>query len=270
VDPPVDYLQVVNRARTGPAGERGSLRVERVAAGAHEQVVVAGTLPAGGEPHSVARSVADPTRYAGAVLAMQLSALGIAVDGSVQLGTAPAESELLHGFTGMPVSEIVMRFMKWSNNQIGEGLLKALALRDAAPQGSSAAARRELVRLGVPVEGLVLEDGSGLSYDDRVSPRTLVAALRIGRSSFGFGAELVGALPIAGIDGTLRDRASDARARVRAKTGLLTRVSALSGLAEDPKGEVLAFSVLVNGFRGSASGAMRALDRFVAELTRPE
>jgi D-alanyl-D-alanine carboxypeptidase len=57
--------------------------------------------------------------------------------------------------------------------------------------------------------------------------------------------------------------------RVRAKTGLLNRVTSLSGFAELPAGDVAIFSVLTNGYRGSDEAAMDALDRFVAVLTSP-
>ena len=74
------------------------------------------------------------------------------------------------------------------------------------------------------------------------------------------------ALPIAAADGTLEDRAEGAAHRVRAKTGLLTRVTALSGFAARADGSELAFCVMVNGYRGSDEEAMEALDRFVSEI----
>ena len=109
-------------------------------------------------------------------------------------------------------------------------------------------------------------DGSGLSYDDRASPRLLVAAVREPSHSFHYGAEFVASLPIGDTDGTLQHRAERAGAELRAKTGLLTRVSTLSGLARRADGRTLVFSVLVNGFRGGAGEAIGALDAFAAAL----
>ena len=74
------------------------------------------------------------------------------------------------------------------------------------------------------------------------------------------------ALPIAAADGTLEERAEESSGLARAKTGLLTRVTGLSGMAKQSNGEVACFSVLVNGFRGSAEEAMRAVDDFLAVL----
>ena len=77
---------------------------------------------------------------------------------------------------------------------------------------------------------------------------------------------VVSALPIGAADGTLEKRAEGVGAAVRAKTGLLTRVTGLSGYARLADGRVVVFSILVNGFRGSADTAMDGVDQFVAEL----
>jgi D-alanyl-D-alanine carboxypeptidase/D-alanyl-D-alanine-endopeptidase (penicillin-binding protein 4) len=100
-----------------------------------------------------------------------------------------------------------------------------------------------------------------------VSPRQLVDALRLADSSFRFGPEFVSSLPIAAGDGTLEKRAAQAADEVRAKTGLLTGVTALSGFAELADGTEVAFSLIANGFRGSAERAIDAVDVFLNELT---
>jgi D-alanyl-D-alanine carboxypeptidase/D-alanyl-D-alanine-endopeptidase (penicillin-binding protein 4) len=117
------------------------------------------------------------------------------------------------------------------------------------------------------LEGLKIVDGSGLSYRDKLTPRALVEALRIARGSFRIGPELESALPIANRDGTLEKRVDEAPGRARAKTGLLTRVTSLSGFAQLADGETAVFSVLTNCYRGTDEEAMEALDHFVAVLT---
>jgi serine-type D-Ala-D-Ala carboxypeptidase/endopeptidase (penicillin-binding protein 4) len=273
LDPPVPYLEVVNRARTAPRGAPFRFQVERQEGGASERVVVTGSLPAGSPAQAVARSVADPTRYAGAVFRMRLEAVGIELAGELRVAPAPAGAVYVHDYYGPSVAEVVVPFLKWSHNVVGETLCKGLALERGAARGSWAegapALQRELARLGLSGGSLVIVDGSGLSYQNRASPRSLVEALRIARGHFELGPELEAGLPIAGTDGTLRRRAAGARGLVRAKTGLLTQVAALSGYAQAPGGEERIFSVLVNGFRGDARGAMRALDAFAEALTGP-
>jgi D-alanyl-D-alanine carboxypeptidase/D-alanyl-D-alanine-endopeptidase (penicillin-binding protein 4) len=174
--------------------------------------------------------------------------------------------------------------MKYSNNAIAETLVKGMGARVGPGPGSWSTGvpvmRRSLIELGLDPESFSLVDGSGLSYENRVTPRALVRALRLGASSFRYGAELESALPIAARDGTLEKRAAGAMDAVRGKTGLLNRVTALSGFAVIPAGtgfsdgehssepERAVFSILVNGYRVNDELAMDTVDRFVAELTR--
>ncbi len=275
VDPPVPYLQLSNEARTAAPRERGSLVVDRAADGDREVVMVRGRMSAGLEPKTYYRSVLDPARYAGAVLRMQLAAVGIEVAGGTRRGAAEDAGHELLRFEGRPMSEIVRLFVKYSNNSVAESLVKSLGV-EATGVGTWAngtpEVERVLVRLGLDRGAFHVVDGSGLSYENKVSPRALVQALRIGRGSFAYGPELVAALPIANADGTLEKRAEDSRGEVRAKTGLLNGVTGLSGFAHLGDGgangaaDVAIFSLLVNGYRVDDEAAMAAVDGFVAEL----
>jgi D-alanyl-D-alanine carboxypeptidase/D-alanyl-D-alanine-endopeptidase (penicillin-binding protein 4) len=281
LDPPVGYLRLSNTATTGSRKAATNLAVDRSFAKTlevdhelvdyAEDVVVSGVVRAAGEPKSYNRSVLDPVRYAGSVLRAQLEANGIAVEGADRLGVVPDSMVSLHEFEGKSLADVVQLFLKYSNNTMAEMLIKGLGVRDAGVgswTAGIAAARTEIERLGIDVEGLSMIDGSGLSYYNRVTPRTLVSALRVAKHSFGFGPEFVAALPIAAADGTLEKRAGGAADRVRAKTGLLTRITSLSGYAMSADGQPLVFSILVNGFPGSDEAAMEAVDRFASELAK--
>jgi D-alanyl-D-alanine carboxypeptidase/D-alanyl-D-alanine-endopeptidase (penicillin-binding protein 4) len=272
VDPPVPYLSLANRARTGPRRSRLTLRVDRQAAGSGEQVLVSGSVQAGRKPKAFYRSVLDPARYAGAVLRLQLASVGVKVEGEIRRGHVPEGAVELVRFEGRALSEVVARFMKYSNNQIGETLVKGLGHRRTGETGTwqngLVAMRAALGELGLPLDGAVLRDGSGLSYENRVTPRLFVEALRAAERNFRLGPEFRASLPIAARDGTLSDRADGSEDRVRAKTGLLTRVTALSGYAERPDGTRVVFSVLVNGFRRGADAAMRGVDGFIGALVQ--
>jgi D-alanyl-D-alanine carboxypeptidase/D-alanyl-D-alanine-endopeptidase (penicillin-binding protein 4) len=272
LDPPLPYLRVTNRATTGPARARKTLAVERSAGDGFENVLVSGVAPAGSASETVYRSVLDPTRYFGAVLRMQLEANGVRVGAGTRTEPVPPAAAPLLAFKGRTLGETVRLFLKYSNNEIGEGLVKALAARAgsraATWQEGIGALRAELERAGLDMRAVTMVDGSGLSYENRVTPRALTSALRIASGSFAYGPELIAALPIAAADGTLEKRAGGAAHVVRAKTGLLTRVTGLSGFAQMADGRIVVFSVLVNGFRGDAESAMDAVDGFVAALTR--
>jgi D-alanyl-D-alanine carboxypeptidase/D-alanyl-D-alanine-endopeptidase (penicillin-binding protein 4) len=271
LDPQVTHLRLNNRAKTGDRRAATSLVVDRVRSGRVEEVVVSGIVRAASESKAYPRSVLDPVRYAGSVLHAQLGANGIAVEGENRVGVVPDSMVSLLQFEGKSLADVVQLFLKYSNNAMGEMLVKALGVRDNGVGSWStgiAAVRKELERIGIDVAKLSIVDGSGLSYQNRVTPRTLVSALRVAKASFGFGPEFVAALPIAAADGTLEKRTEGAANRVRAKTGLLTRITSLSGYAMSADGQPLVFSILVNGFSGSDEAAMDAVDHFASELTK--
>jgi D-alanyl-D-alanine carboxypeptidase/D-alanyl-D-alanine-endopeptidase (penicillin-binding protein 4) len=270
LDPPVPYLRLRNRARTRAPHSPTKLLVERAARdGQGERVTVSGALPTGSEPKTYWRSVSRPALYAGAVLRMQLEALEIEVSGPVRLGRVPEGAQELLAFEGESLARVVSLFVKYSNNLVAETLLKGMGRAATGEPGSWQNGRQAMLaslsRLELGRRGLVLVDGSGLSRANRVTPRTLVGALRIARRSFRFGPELVASLPIAAGDGTLAKRAEAIPGAVRAKTGLLDGVTGLSGFARGADGE-LVFSILANGYRGSDEQAMAALDGFAAAL----
>jgi D-alanyl-D-alanine carboxypeptidase/D-alanyl-D-alanine-endopeptidase (penicillin-binding protein 4) len=280
IDPPVHYLRLRNLAKTVPAKARPRLVVDRLdgrrSEGKAEEVIrVSGVARRGDSVDRFPRSVLDPGLYAASVLAYQLDANGIELDGEVRRAPATDEEklELILDRPGRALAEAVSLCLKYSNNSIAESLVKSLGAWEGvsieegpARQGNWVdgirALRRALDRKGVELGKARLVDGSGLSIQNRLSPRTLVGALRIGRESFRVGPEFVAALPIANTDGTLEKRIHMGRGRIRAKTGLLSdaSVTALSGFAERADGEVLIFSILVNGHSGGSGEAMDAVD----------
>lgn len=268
VDPPVPYFTVVNQART-VAGAGAKLAVDRVASEGGDRVGLTGSIGISAPTQQVFRSVSNPVEYAGHVLAQQLAANSIAV-GGVRSGVATAQDVEVLRFSGKAMSEIVHLFMKYSNNNIAESMVKSMGQRANGGRGSwhtgVAAMRQTLIDLGIAGDGFSLVDGSGLSRDNRVSPRAFVTALATGARSFRYGPEFLAALPIANRDGTLERRASASRDAVRAKTGLLTGATALSGIARSRSGRQLLFSVIANGYENGDLEAMAALDAFAAAL----
>jgi PBP4 family serine-type D-alanyl-D-alanine carboxypeptidase len=154
-----------------------------------------------------------------------------------------------------------------SDNFAAEVLLKDLGA-EAGAGGSTAAGAavvtRVLASAGVPLKGVRIVDGSGLSLNDRLTPRALATLLRLVWSDRDLRQAFVHALPVAGISGTLDDRMQRGPAHgvVRAKTGTTNRSSALSGYV----GDRYVFSILQNGFPVSAWAARKAQDRFATAL----
>jgi D-alanyl-D-alanine carboxypeptidase/D-alanyl-D-alanine-endopeptidase (penicillin-binding protein 4) len=192
---------------------------------------------------------------------------GIAVTGAVRVGQANDWTESL-ATVSSPTLATMIRFMdRQSDNFTAEMLLKQLGLY-VLDRGTSAAGAsivtETLADAGVPMAGVRIVDGSGLSLLDRLTARALGHLLEIAWADADIGPSLLAALPVAGVNGTLEDRMRKppARGRVIAKTGTTNEASSLSGYVTDR----YAFAVVQNGHPVSSWWARRAQDRFAQVL----
>ena len=187
--------------------------------------------------------------------------------GRVTVGQAPDIAVSLARIVSAPLSKIVTFMDRSSDNFTAEMLLKQLGAVRGAGGTTPAGAAVALVALrdaGIPLGGVRIADGSGLSLDDRVTVRALASVLVAIWNDPSMRAVVWGALPVAGISGTLRNRLETAPARgvVRAKTGTTDEASALSGYVRSR----YAFAVLENGSPVAYWRAHEAEDRFVTAL----
>jgi D-alanyl-D-alanine carboxypeptidase/D-alanyl-D-alanine-endopeptidase (penicillin-binding protein 4) len=191
---------------------------------------------------------------------------GVAVGGA-GIGVEHGDEVPLAEVDSPPLSEILRYMDRESDNFTAELLLKQLGAIDGVAGTSPAGAayvRSVLAEAGVPLAGVRIVDGSGLSLLDRLTARALAAILRAAWADDQVRPSLFGALPVAGINGTLahRMRRPPARGNVRAKTGTTWQASALSGFVR----RRYVFSVLQNGNPVSLFWARRAQDRFATAL----
>ena len=142
-----------------------------------------------------------------------------------------------------------------------------IATQEAAVQSL----RRFLAEAGLRTNEFVLRDGSGLSRHDLLSPRGTVRLLQHMWRSEDRDAYLE-SLPVAGLDGTLgwRFRRTAARGRIRAKTGSMSHVLALSGYVSSSGGRTLAFAIFANNFGIAESSTRYLVDAIAAELIYPD
>lgn len=217
--------------------------------------------------------VANPAASAAAEFASFLGKEGIRVAGPVRAHAAPRRTTELASVSSPPLSDIVERVLQNSDNEGAEVLAHQAGLA-ATGEGSFAggvrAVRSAMARLGVPLPGARIHDGSGLSRADRLDAATLVKVLQVAASSGH--PELrpvVTGLPVAAFDGSLAYRFdhSTGRGFVHAKTGTLTGTSALAGLATDARGRVLVFAFVSNHIPLPGTlEARAALDRLASAL----
>lgn len=194
---------------------------------------------------------------------------GIEVTGRAGARRAPADAFSIAFDLSERLSTLLQRVNGDSDNYAAEMLLKELGAT-ASEQGSSAAGarvvRRTLRDLGVPLAGVRLADGSGLSRFDRLTAEALVAMLRVGAADPAISAPFIASLAVAGVSGTLEQRLDSrpTRGRVRAKTGTTRRASAFAGFV----GRRYVFAILQNGSPVPYWTAREAQDRFVTILAR--
>lgn len=209
----------------------------------------------------------NPALAAASLFRQALAESGVAVAKRSRVGSASEGSLPLAYDISQPLAGIVTEMETESDNFVAELLLKELGAL-AAGHGTTAAGagvvRDVLERAGVPLAGVRLADGSGLSSDDRLTARALVALLRAAWEDPELREAFVASLALAGVSGTLEERMREppARGRVRAKTGTTNAASALVGFA----GDRYAFAVLQNGSPVASWWAREAQDRFATVL----
>ena len=195
----------------------------------------------------------DPPLAAADLFAQLLSQRGVRIDGGVAGGAAPSDVRQLASVTSAPVGDLVRRMLRESENGVAELLVKEVGLRHAGV-GTTAAGVRGVVasleRRGLPIGGSTIADGSGLSDADRVSCRLLTSVVATAVD------DLIDGLPLAGRDGTLERRfvGTPVAGRLRAKTGSLDGVAALTGRVRTETGNSLSFTYIVNGLPRHDSG----------------
>jgi len=218
------------------------------------------------------RRVARPELFVGMALRYALRKEGITLGKKqVRVAKAPKRARVLALVDGPPLGTVVQGMGKYSNNFIAEMLLKVVGAEFAA-KGKAAtwqhgilAVEHVLQNAGIAPASYVFENGSGLFSSNQIAPAQITTLLRYAFHQPLWRAEFFAALAIAGNDGTLKKR-MEGNAWVRAKTGTLDHVSALSGVVATNMHPIF-FSILVNDFPKHVIGDVRTLqDKLVMEL----
>jgi D-alanyl-D-alanine carboxypeptidase/D-alanyl-D-alanine-endopeptidase (penicillin-binding protein 4) len=219
---------------------------------------------------TVGRSTSrDPALAAAQLFRSALVRAGVRIAGGAAHGNAGVDAQVVASIDSPPLAAIVHRMDVDSDNFYAEMLLKELGAVQADRGSTSAGAgvvTGLLAQAGIPLDGVRVVDGSGLSLLDRMTAATLASLLSTMWNDLDLRLELVASLPVAGQTGTLHSRMRNTVAAgvVRAKTGTTSNASALSGFV----GDRYVFSILQNGYPVSWAWARVAQDRFAAALAR--
>ncbi len=247
IEPAGSNITVINQAVT--SGKKGALRTTWQN---DETIVLSGRI----RPKATVTlkiPILNPALFTGNVIKNAIQEAGIKVSGPVVVDKVPRWANVIYTQYSDPLSSVIVEYNKNSVNIIGENLMKTLGAQYKGVPGTwdkgSVVISEFLNEAGIK-NGFKVVDGSGLSLLNRVSPETLTDVLKYAYEDKSISIDFLDSLPVAGIDGTLkkRFRNSEVQGRVRAKTGYLKNVRALSGYVFTKKGDVLVFSILSNGF----------------------
>ncbi|MFQ5793179.1 MAG: D-alanyl-D-alanine carboxypeptidase/D-alanyl-D-alanine-endopeptidase, partial [Acidobacteriota bacterium] len=246
------YFKVINRVKTASRG-RPWLRIRKRR---NNRVVVSGRVIAGGEERIGRVAATDPPAYLASAFVGKLGEGGIAFHGRVERRQAESSRlRTLYVHRSARLIQILELLGKESSNFAAEQILKALGAHRWGEPGSFDAGARALdeylLGLGLSKDEFRIKDGSGLSYDNRLSPAVLARVLEELFHTPEVRTEFLCSLAVGGVDGTLRRRFRNERhmGRILAKTGSLSGTSSLSGFAFSPRRGLVLFSIIMNGIR---------------------
>jgi len=296
--PSSSFMTIVNRATTTAKGTRGDLRIYR-GLGANS-LEITGTLPMGDAGFVGGVSIPDPALAFVSMLRDALIKRDVKIDGRVRTVTASSGGSIVPGVSSAATAQpqnmpaqppveiaslpspafnaIAAQTLKPSQNQYTEIILRTLGrtqppvstetgrMRDDEEKGLEVV-KNLLRQAGVNDNEVALNDGSGLSRNDLISANTTIQLLTF-MSKHKYFAQFREALPIAGVDGTLRTRmrGTPAEGNVRAKTGSLSSVASLSGYVTTAGGEHLVFSMMLNNYPDAAAVRRDSIDAIAVLL----
>lgn len=276
VDPPSERVHLSGEVMTEAVG-RGVILVSQKdpdpegtsAISRGTLLTIEGSVGVRESPARIYRRVYDPGRHFGSTLTAFLQQRGVKMRHSVVKGPVPPGARLILVDKSRPLKEIVDDLNHYSNNIIAETLVKTLGAEVVGAPGTfenGLAVARDFLehKVGFAPGSYTFENGSGLNDVNRFSARQLAQLVRFVAADYEIATEWFTSLAVAGTQGTITHRMRDtpAQRHLRAKTGTLRGVSALSGTVVQPDGNVVAFSMLTQGYK-SGAGAIWKVQNLV-------
>lgn len=273
VEPPIDNLTVVNQIKLLPPGKcQDPARVfyKTVEGEGKTELVMSGEIVSGCRSQSYVALLDHPQYVAGVIRSMWRE-LGGSIQGRDRVAPVVANSHVVARAYSADLTEVIRDVNKYSNNTMAKQVFLSIGAqhRTASDRDDAAAAKRMINQLmrhkKIPAQHLTIENGSGLSRNERVSARELAYMLKTAWES-PFSAEFISSLPIAGMDGTLRNRMKNTAVRGKAhlKTGTLRNVRALAGYVRDKQNNQWALVAIINDDKPWSGGAV--IDHAVVHL----
>lgn len=275
LDPPLENLEIVNRLKLRDGRCRGYQRGITITPNEEfDRIVFSGRFPSGCERYSMMRTALDHNSFTYGLFKTVWLESGGEIDGGWRKAVAPEDVEPFLTFESRPLSEIISKVNKHSNNVMARQLLYTLAAEQRGAPGTEETGR-EVIRdwfaqRKINFSDLKVDNGAGLSRQSRMTARQLGEMLRYAYAS-PYMPEYLSSLSLSGLDGTLSHRfRNDAlTGKAHIKTGSLDDVNAIAGYFQSRKGEryiVVALHNYADIHRGPGEEVQEALLRWLHEL----
>ncbi|MBI5525254.1 MAG: D-alanyl-D-alanine carboxypeptidase/D-alanyl-D-alanine-endopeptidase [Deltaproteobacteria bacterium] len=251
IEPPIPFVKLVNKTTTSAKGRREiSVKIKPAKGG--EEVTVSGKI-ASDDEKTYYRRVSNPPLYAAHLVRETMKMRGFKIGGKIKIGKVPGEAELFHVYHSLRLAAIARDMNKSSNNFTAEQVLKVIGGGGDQPASFDkglVVMEQFLEKTGVKKGTYTMTNGSGLSHQNRFSSAQIVKVLQYVYGQWRYMPDFVSSMSIAAGDGTVRKRyrGSPAAYLLRAKTGSIDGVASLCGYVPNAAGDLLAFSVITNGF----------------------
>lgn len=260
---------IQNNVVTKPRGTRAcSVRLN----GPNETgISVSGCLPKGHSTEGVSTVITDIIHYNKSLTQNLFQRYGIQIMGHILPGVANSRLPVIASHQSIPLRDLLSEMLKKSDNIIAGSVFKKMGeLYNRQPgswENASSAVKQILKqKIGVNTWGMNIVDGSGLSRNNQITPFQMMQVLDFAYHDQLTNYDFISALPIAGIDGTLKNRMKNIAWKVRAKTGTMSGVVALAGYAITKDKEPLAFVIIINGRLGMGWRYKEMENSIVTEL----
>ena len=274
MEPPIGSIQLINNVKIQPAKNCNNPVISYVPQddGHTLTLTVNGHIAPGCSTQNYL-ALLDHSRYAAGVVRSIWQEMGGTILGNDMLGQTPNDARLLVRAYSPDLVEVIRDINKYSNNTMAKQLFLTIGarFRNASDSDDAAAARRVIndffAKKKIFSNGLVVENGSGLSRKERISARQLALMLQAAWQG-PYAAEFISSLPIVAMDGTMRRRLRNSQLAGQAhiKTGTLKNVRAIAGYSRDVNGDAWAVVAIIN--HAQPWGGSAILDQVLLDIYR--
>ena len=272
LDPINDYLELENKTKTVEKSGVKSINVSRVRVGSKDKIIVTGSISLNATEAVVYKSISNPTLWSASHLKQFLIDRGIFIKGGVKVGECESGSSQLAYVNSKNLNEITSDMLKFSNNYVAEMLVKNLAAenvnKNASMKDGIDAIKSYLDKLGLARSEYALENVSGLTRGNRFTAKQFALVLGSIKNDFLIFPEFLSGLPIAGVDGTLKNRLKTEDSLVRAKTGYLDGVVGLAGYVGRKNKDPVIFVFMFNGGYDQGLAARPLFDDLISAILK--